>query len=78
MRKVIHWELCKKLKFDHTNKWYIQKSEYVLENETHKTFLYFEIQIDHQHHAGRSDLMIVNKTKQNKKEEKGVPAELGT
>ena len=22
--KVIHWELCKKLKFDHTTKWYIQ------------------------------------------------------
>ena len=21
--KVIHYELCKKLKFDHTNKWYI-------------------------------------------------------
>ena len=21
--KVIHWEVCKKLKFDHTNKWYI-------------------------------------------------------
>ena len=20
---VIHWELCKKLKFDHTNKWYM-------------------------------------------------------
>ena len=21
--KLIHWELCKKLKFDHTNKWYM-------------------------------------------------------
>ena len=21
--KVIHWEMCKKLKFDHINKWYI-------------------------------------------------------
>ena len=23
--KVIHWELCKKLKLHHTNKWYMQK-----------------------------------------------------
>ena len=21
--KVIHWEMCKKFKFDHTNKWYL-------------------------------------------------------
>ena len=33
---MIHWELCKKLKFDPTNKWYIQNSEPVLENEKHK------------------------------------------
>ena len=25
--KVIHWELCKKLKFDHPTKWYIRKRE---------------------------------------------------
>ena len=24
VRKGIHWELCRKLKFDHTNKWYTQ------------------------------------------------------
>ena len=23
--KVIHWEMCKKFKFDHTNKWYMEK-----------------------------------------------------
>ena len=28
--------MCKKLKFEHTNKWYMQKPESVLENETHK------------------------------------------
>ena len=31
--KAIHWELCKSLKFDHTSKWYIRKTESVLENE---------------------------------------------
>ena len=39
--KVIHWELCKKLKFDDTNKWYIHKPESILENETYKLLLDF-------------------------------------
>ena len=29
--KVIHWELWKKFKFDHGNKWYIYNSEFVPE-----------------------------------------------
>ena len=33
---AIHWELCKKLKFHHTTKWYGQEPEFVLENETQK------------------------------------------
>ena len=36
--KVTHGELCKKLKFDHMNKWYMHNPESVLENETHKLF----------------------------------------
>ena len=34
--KVIHLKLCKKFKFDHKNKWYMHKTEYVIEHETHK------------------------------------------
>ena len=34
--KVIHWELCKKLKFDHTKKWCMHNPESVPVNETHK------------------------------------------
>ena len=34
--KVIHWDLCKKFKFDHTNKWYMPSPASVMENETHK------------------------------------------
>ena len=44
---VIHWELCKKLKFDHTNEWHMHSSESVLENETHKLLWDFDIQTDH-------------------------------
>ena len=29
--KVIHWELRKKFKFDHTNKWYTHNTESLLE-----------------------------------------------
>ena len=36
MGKVIHWELCKKLKFDYNTYWYMHKSKSVWENETHK------------------------------------------
>ena len=32
--KVIHWEMCKKLKFEHTNKWYMHNLASVLKNDT--------------------------------------------
>ena len=32
--KVIHWEICKKFKSDHTNKWYMHNLAPVLENDT--------------------------------------------
>ena len=38
--KVIHWEMCKKLKFDHANKWYIHNQAPVLQNDTHKLLWY--------------------------------------
>ena len=34
MGKVIHWELCKKMKIDHPNKWYMHNPDSVQENET--------------------------------------------
>ena len=45
--KVIYWELCQKLKFDHTDKWYMHNPESDLEKETHKHFGDFDIQTDH-------------------------------
>ena len=46
--KVIHWEMCKKFKFDHTNKWYMHKPAPVLENYTHKLLWDFDRKMDHQ------------------------------
>ena len=34
MGKVIHWEMCKKFKFDHTKKWYMHNPATVLGNDT--------------------------------------------
>ena len=62
---MIHWELHKKLIFDHFTKWYMHKPESVLENEMHKILWDFEIQIDHLILARRPDLVIVKKKKEN-------------
>ena len=45
--KVIHWEMCKKLKFDHTNKWYMHNPAPVLEDYTHKLLSDIDIHTDH-------------------------------
>ena len=58
--KVIHWELCKKFKFDHTTRLYKHKPESVLENETHKIPWDLKIKTDHQISARRQDLQIIN------------------
>ena len=67
---VIHWELCKKFKFDHTNKWYIRNPESVLENETLKLLRDLEIQMNHLVSTKRPDLVIVNKKKKKEKKKR--------
>ena len=52
--KVIHWEMCKKFQFDHTN------PAPVLENDTHKLLWDFNIQTDHLIPTRRPDLIIIN------------------
>ena len=44
--RVIHREMCKKMKFDHTNKWYMHNPASVLENDTHKLLEDFDMQTD--------------------------------
>ena len=61
--KVIHREMYKKFKFDHTNKWYIHNPSPVLENDMHKLLWDFNIQMDHLIPARRPDLIIINKKK---------------
>ena len=68
--KVIHWEICKKLKFDHANKWYMHNPSPVLENDTHKLLWDFDIQTDQLISARRPDLIIINKKTKKKTKQK--------
>ena len=65
--KVVQLELCKKLECHRTTKYYMLKSESVLEKETHKILRNFEIQTDPLIPARRPDLEIIIKNKKNKK-----------
>ena len=42
---MIQWELCKNLGFDHSNKWFMQDPESVLEKETQNILWDFEIEM---------------------------------
>ena len=59
--KMIHWELYKKFKFDHTNKWYMNNPTPVLENEMHRLPCGFNLPTDHLISAREPDLIIINK-----------------
>ena len=61
--KVIPREMCKKIEFDHINKWYMHNPAPVLENTMHKLLWDFNIQTDHLIPARRPDLIIINKKK---------------
>ena len=61
--KVIHRELCKRLKFDHADKWCVHKPESVQENEILEIFLDSEIQTDNQIPFSKPDLALINKLK---------------
>ena len=45
--KVIHLEMCRKFRFDHTNQWYMYNPAPVLENDTHKLLWDFNIHTNH-------------------------------
>ena len=72
--KMIHWEVCKKFKFNHTIKWYMYNPESDQKNETFKILWDFEIQTDHLVSPRLPDQVIVKNNKKSKRE----PAELWT
>ena len=56
--KMIHWELCKILKFNLTI-----KSNFALENHTQKILWNFEIQTSHSISVWMPEVMLINKKK---------------
>ena len=63
--KGIHLEVCKKFKFEQTNKWFMHNPAPVLENDTLNLLWDFDIHTEHLISAGRPDLIINNKKKEN-------------
>ena len=59
--KVIHKEFFERMKFDHTNKWFMQKPDFILENEMHKIPWGFEIKTDNLIPIRRPDLELIQK-----------------
>ena len=57
------WKMWKKLKFDHTNEWYMHNTAPVLENYTHQLLGDFDIHSDHLISARTPDLIIINNKK---------------
>ena len=41
-QKVILWEICKKVKLNHTNKWYMYNPESVQENKTQSSLEFWD------------------------------------
>ena len=61
--KVMLSELCKRLKFDHSHKWYIHETQSALENKTHKIAWDLGIQTDLLILARRLDQELIDKKK---------------
>ena len=77
--KVIHWEMCKELKFHHAYIWYMHNTAPVLENDTHKLLWDFGIQTDDPILARKPDLINNHQKKKKKRTYKivtfAVPAD---
>ena len=71
--KVLHCELCKRLKCYYTIKWYIIKQKYALENEMHKILwvLRYKLNgaaVDHVEHFIKDTQTRRKKSKQTNKQ----------
>ena len=58
---MIHKGLCWRVDFDHYEKWYIHKLEYILENKTRKFLWDFEIKTNYKIQIGRFYLVLIKK-----------------
>ena len=43
--QAIHWEICNRLNYNHTDKWYMHKARYIQENKVHKFAVVFTYEL---------------------------------
>ena len=67
MAKKVHWEICKKNRFEHSEKWYEHALKVAVEHEEIKVLWGINIQCDNLIEARRPDLIVIDK-----KEQKGI------
>ena len=67
------WEMCKKFKISHMNKWYVHNPIFDLVKDTQKLQWIFDIQTDHMISTRRLDLILIKK-RTNKIGDFAVPA----
>ena len=65
--KKVHWDICKKNRLEHTEKWHEHAQEEAVENEEIKVLWDINIQCDNLIDARRPDLIVIDK-----KEQKGI------
>ena len=42
MVKIIYWEMCMIMNYDYTDKWYMDRQEFVLENKMYKILWFWD------------------------------------
>ena len=67
MAKKVHWEICKKNRFEHSEKWYEHALKVAVEHEEIKVLWDINIQCDNLIEARQPDLIVIDK-----KEQKGI------
>ena len=65
--KKVHWDICKKKRLEHSEKWYEHALKVAVENEEIKVLWDINIQCDNLIEARRPDLIVIDK-----KEQKGI------
>ena len=61
--KKVHWDICKKNRLEHSEKWYEHVSEAAVENEETKILWDINIQCENLIEARRQDLIVIDKNK---------------
>ena len=62
--KKVHWDLCKKKRLEHTEKWYEHVPEGAVENEEVKMLWNINVNCDNAMEARRPDIILIDEKEQ--------------